>query len=294
MAELETALQQNASGKSPGCDNIPYEALRVDLDWWKCAILDFCNACYHHACVPSYWKHGLVVPIPKGACKADRDSYRPITLRSCFAKTLERMVLNRIRPLVEPTIDDSQAGFRWGSDVQVYMLLETLKLRRGSRTYCAFPALAHYSTGRHCGAEGRHGCGAEVDAYGDHHLACPRTGLLPRRGFVVERAWVQVAREAVGPEGRVVPQHCAASPRRRPSPPRLRCLWGDHEWRGFVLRRNACPPTYPRWPTRLGGRHTGGSRACCSAPTQSRAIPGAHPRRASPSKQATTAQTASS
>ena len=61
-------------------------------------------------------------------------------------------------------------------------------------------------TALHCGAEGRHGCGAEVDAYGDHHLACPRTGLLPRRGFVVERAWVQVAREAVGPEGRVVPQ----------------------------------------------------------------------------------------
>ncbi|CAE7670560.1 unnamed protein product, partial [Symbiodinium necroappetens] len=27
-----------------------------------------------------------------------------------------------------------------------------------------------------------------------------------RRGFVVERAWVQVAREAVGPYGRVVPQ----------------------------------------------------------------------------------------
>eukprot|EP00439_Symbiodinium_sp_Y106_P043805 s1788_g5.t1 len=43
-------------------------------------------------------------------------------------------------------------------------------------------------TALHCGAEGRHGCGAEVDAYGDHHLACPRTGLLPRRGFVVERA----------------------------------------------------------------------------------------------------------
>ena len=37
-----------------------------------------------------------------------------------------------------------------------------------------------------CGAEGRYGCGGEVDAYGDHHFACPRTGLLPRRGFVVE------------------------------------------------------------------------------------------------------------
>ena len=48
----------------------------------------------------------------------------------------------------------------------------------------------------------------------DHHLSCPCTGLLPRRGFVVERAWVQVAPEAVGPEGREVAQQ---------SPPRLRC-----------------------------------------------------------------------
>ena len=61
-------------------------------------------------------------------------------------------------------------------------------------------------TALHCGAEGRNRCGAEIDACGDHHLACPRTGLLPRRGFVLERAWVQVAREAVGPEGWVVPQ----------------------------------------------------------------------------------------
>ena len=36
--------------------------------------------------------------------------------------------------------------------------------------------------------------------------ACPRTGLLPRRGFVVEGAWVRVTCEAVGPEGRVVPR----------------------------------------------------------------------------------------
>ena len=42
------------------------------------------------------------------------------------------MVLNRIRALVEPTIDDAQAGFRWGSDVQVYTLLETHRLRQAA------------------------------------------------------------------------------------------------------------------------------------------------------------------
>ena len=59
---------------------------------------------------------------------------------------------------------------------------------------------------RHCPCRpnrcGPHpGCSQQVDQYGDHALACPRMGLLARRAKTVERAWVCVAREAVGPEG---------------------------------------------------------------------------------------------
>ena len=50
------------------------------------------------------------------------------------------------------------------------------------------------------------GCGELVDTFGDHALACPRTGLLARRAKIVERAWMRVAREAVGADGQVVPQ----------------------------------------------------------------------------------------
>ena len=117
-------------------------------------------------------------------------------------------------------------------------------------------------TALHCGAEGRHGCGAEVDAYGDHHLACPRTGLLPRRGFVVERAWVQVAREAVGPEGRVVPQ----------------------QW----LSRTTAPRVHPGDRRRLDfvvyGATSNGEALCCDATLVSpltragRPVPGADAR----------------
>jgi len=49
-----------------------------------------------------------------------------------------------------------------------------------------------------------------VDRFGDRALACPRTGLLARRAKVVERAWVRVAREAMGAEGQVVPQQWLA------------------------------------------------------------------------------------
>ena len=44
------------------------------------------------------------------------------------------------------------------------------------------------------------GCGELVD----HALACPRTGLLARRAKIVERAWVRVAREAVGADGQAL------------------------------------------------------------------------------------------
>ena len=49
-------------------------------------------------------------------------------------------------------------------------------------------------------------CGRQVDRFGDHALACPRTGLLARTAKTLEHAWVRVTREAVGAEGQVVPQ----------------------------------------------------------------------------------------
>ena len=57
-----------------------------------------------------------------------------------------------------------------------------------------------------------HGCGGAVDRYGDHALACPRTGLLARRAKIVEHAWVRPAREALGADGQVIPQQWLAHP----------------------------------------------------------------------------------
>ena len=124
--------------KAPGVDNIPYEALCVDLLWWRHAILQFLDLCRSLCCIPSVRKQGIVVPLPKATASAHRDGYRPITLTCCLAKILERLILNRIKPDVDPMFDESQAGFRFGFDVQVYGLLETLHIRRNATTFCAF------------------------------------------------------------------------------------------------------------------------------------------------------------
>ena len=55
-----------------------------------------------------------------------------------------------------------------------------------------------------CGGAGMPGCGGALDALGNHAAACPRSGLL------IEQAWVRVARGALGPEARVVPQQWLA------------------------------------------------------------------------------------
>ena len=55
------------------------------------------------------------------------------------------------------------------------------------------------------------GCGEMVDALGDHALSMPQDGSACQTcQKLVERAWVRVAREAVGAEGQVVPQQWLA------------------------------------------------------------------------------------
>ena len=84
-----------------------------------------------------------------------------------------------------------------------------------------------------------HGCGAQVDRLGDHALVCPRTGLLARRAKVIERAWVRVAREAVGAEGQVVPQQWlvhTTAPGVRAEDRRRRHLRSDAQRLRAVLR----------------------------------------------------------
>ena len=92
-----------------------------------------------------------------------------------------------------------------------------------------------------CGGQGKPGCRALVDQFGDHRAACARSGLLARRAPILERAWVRVAREAVAAKGRVVPQQWLAQTTAPGVAPRDRrrldlVIYGAFwRWRGPLL-----------------------------------------------------------
>ena len=62
---------------------------------------------------PQEWKHAKIIAILKpGKPASEPSSYRPISLLCCMFKLLERIILNRITPLIDQHIPLSQAGFR--------------------------------------------------------------------------------------------------------------------------------------------------------------------------------------
>ena len=153
---------------------------------------------------PGLWRHGWQHP----AALALTTSFR------------ERTVFPQLS-LATRALVRSQAGAAagaWLSTIPSRERHHLLPARDAPGFAASPPPPPPHHLGR-CGqAPGTHGCGRALDPYGDHMAACPRTGALARRGHLLEQAWVRVCREAVGPEGRVIPQQWLAATTAQPIP----------------------------------------------------------------------------
>ena len=60
-------------------------------------ILEFVNKTWVDSRLPRSWKRAIIVPIAKkGKDATNAESYRPISLTSCFGKIAKRMVNERL------------------------------------------------------------------------------------------------------------------------------------------------------------------------------------------------------
>ena len=108
--EYIRAKKSLKAGKSAGEDGVPTEVLKwVPIDD---IILGIINRAYSSGEIPEQWKILNIVPIPKSGDLSLTDNYRGISLSSVVAKTYNRMILNRVRPVLDPLLRKSQNGFR--------------------------------------------------------------------------------------------------------------------------------------------------------------------------------------
>ena len=64
--------------------------------------------------VPTEWKEGYLIKLPKKGDLSSCSNYRGITLLSIPGKVFNRVLLNRMKDVVDPHLRDQQAGFRKG------------------------------------------------------------------------------------------------------------------------------------------------------------------------------------
>lgn len=146
QAEILTAAGRIKSGKAPGIDGIPGEAVKVaaeTLPDYFCALFDIC---LREGVMPQQWKRQLLVLVPKpGRDSTDPSAYRPICLLDVVGKMLERVVTERLLQAVEAAGDlaPNQYGFRRGkSTLQAIQAIKeiaqgAIEGRRCDRKYCA-------------------------------------------------------------------------------------------------------------------------------------------------------------
>ena len=131
MEEYTKAKRTIKCGKSCGDDGITPEFLKyAGLDD---LILGFINKSYDSKEMPEEWKTLIIIiPVPKSGDLTRPDNYRGISLISLVMKLYNRMILNRLRPVLDPLLRIAQNGFRQkrttvGQVVALRRLLEGAK-----------------------------------------------------------------------------------------------------------------------------------------------------------------------
>ena len=111
-SETAKAIEQIKAGKAPGCaSSITAEALNHGGEPVVETLHQICNAVFTRKIPPSQWIRNIILPLPKKGSLYEMTNYRGITLMSIATKAYNRILLNRIRPLlIQPSGITKQAS----------------------------------------------------------------------------------------------------------------------------------------------------------------------------------------
>ena len=133
--ELKEAIKSLRNGKAPGPDGIPNEAIKEADPQTQEIFRTEMNKILHSMEIPEQWTEGNLKRLYKGkGVKGKCSNERGITLASNVGKTFERLVNNRMTPLVN--MSDAQAGGIKGRSTvdHILILKELTHIARENKT----------------------------------------------------------------------------------------------------------------------------------------------------------------
>ncbi len=108
-------MQQMRSNGAPGLDDIPPSFRKALGTRAKSKLLEIFNCSFATMTSTCIWKRAVILPLKKAGKQPEAiASYRPVSPTSCVAKTMKRMIHNRLYYIAETRgwLCSKQAGFR--------------------------------------------------------------------------------------------------------------------------------------------------------------------------------------
>ena len=110
--ELETALKQCKSNTAAGIDDLNSNMLKLGaeatVNWLKITS----DQIWLEETVPAVWRKQIIAPIYKKGSKLERSNYRGISLMSVASKVVGKVILNRLKHVLDTQLEENQCGFR--------------------------------------------------------------------------------------------------------------------------------------------------------------------------------------
>ena len=110
--EIKRAIKKLKLGKAPGIDNIPSDVLKADIGATTDVLYSLLNEIWGKEKIPTEWKTGMLVTIPKKGNLSECKNWRGIMLLSVPSKILCHIILDRMQETVDKKQRKEQSGFR--------------------------------------------------------------------------------------------------------------------------------------------------------------------------------------
>ena len=101
MSKLQSAIKKMKGEGAADPDNIPISFLKSLGHLTFQELLSIFNSSFSLAHCPRIWRVATIIPLLKaGKSPSEVASFRPISLTSCVVKLLERILADRLSPIL--------------------------------------------------------------------------------------------------------------------------------------------------------------------------------------------------
>ena len=108
LPELETALKQLNTNKSPGLDGLPVEFYTTFWSLLKSDIHALSTYAFHHATLSSSQQHAVITLLPKTGDLRLLRNWRPLSLLNVDYKLLAKVISNRLLTVLPSLVHEDQ------------------------------------------------------------------------------------------------------------------------------------------------------------------------------------------